>query len=76
MLDVEQHSGVSVVRLRRGKVNALDLELLQAITAAMNEAGDDAAVVLTGSGRPSRPELTCAGSWRAGGRTRRSSCPR
>ena len=34
MLDVEQRSGVAVVRLRHGKVNALDLELLQAITAA------------------------------------------
>jgi enoyl-CoA hydratase len=34
MLDVEQRSGVTVIRLRHGKVNALDLELLRAITAA------------------------------------------
>ena len=35
MLDVEQRSGVALVRLRHGKVNALDLELLQALTAAL-----------------------------------------
>ena len=50
MLDVEQRSGVTVVRLRHGKVNALDLELLQAITAAMRDADENAAVVITGSG--------------------------
>ena len=33
MIDVEQRSGVTVVQLRHGKVNALDLELLRAITA-------------------------------------------
>lgn len=50
MLDVEQRSGVTVVRLRHGKVNALDLELLRAITAAMRDADDNAAVLITGSG--------------------------
>ena len=50
MLDVEQRSGVRLVRLRHGKVNALDLELLQAITAAMRGADENAAVVITGSG--------------------------
>ena len=50
MLDVEQHSGVSVLRLRHGKVNALDLELLQAITAAFGAADEHAAVVITGTG--------------------------
>ena len=49
MLDVEQRSGVTLVRLRHGKVNALDLELLQAITAAMRDADENAAVI-TGSG--------------------------
>jgi len=50
MLDVEQRSGVTVVRMRHGKVNALDLDLLRAITAAMGELDPGAAVVLTGSG--------------------------
>ena len=38
------------MRLRHGKVNALDLELLQAITAAMREVDPGAAVVITGTG--------------------------
>jgi enoyl-CoA hydratase len=50
MLDIEQHSGVSVLRLQHGKVNALDLELLHAITAALGEVDERAAVVITGTG--------------------------
>jgi enoyl-CoA hydratase len=50
MLDVEQHSGVRVLRLHHGKVNALDLELLQAITAALREVDEHAPVVITGTG--------------------------
>jgi enoyl-CoA hydratase len=50
MLDAEQRSGVTVLRLRHGKVNALDLELLQAITAALREVDEHAVVVLTGTG--------------------------
>jgi enoyl-CoA hydratase len=50
MIDVEQRSGVTVVRLRHGKVNALDLELLRAITKAMRDLDRGAAVVITGSG--------------------------
>ena len=50
MLDVEQRSGVTVLRLRHGKVNALDVDLLRAITVAMREAPPDAAVVITGAG--------------------------
>jgi enoyl-CoA hydratase len=50
MLDVEQRSGVTVIRLRHGKVNALDLELLRAITAAMRDQDRNGAVVITGSG--------------------------
>jgi enoyl-CoA hydratase/carnithine racemase len=50
MLEVEQHAGISVLRLRHGKVNALDLELLQAITAALREVDEHAAVVITGTG--------------------------
>ena len=34
MLDLEDRADVTIVRLRHGKVNALDLELLLAIPAA------------------------------------------
>jgi enoyl-CoA hydratase len=50
MLEVEQRSGVAVVRLRHGKVNALDLELLQALTAAVRNVDESAPVVITGTG--------------------------
>jgi enoyl-CoA hydratase len=50
VLDIEDRSEVTVVRLRHGKVNALDLELLEAITAAVRGVDDDRAVVLTGAG--------------------------
>jgi len=50
MLAVEQRSGVTVLRPRHGKVNALDVDLLRAITVAMGEAAPDAAVVITGAG--------------------------
>jgi enoyl-CoA hydratase len=50
MLEVEHRSGVTIVRLRHGKVNALDLELLQAVTAAMRDVEQDGAVVITGAG--------------------------
>jgi enoyl-CoA hydratase len=44
---------IALVRLAHGKVNALDLELLLAITATFREldAGEHRAVVLTGAGR-------------------------
>jgi enoyl-CoA hydratase/carnithine racemase len=50
VLDVEQRSGVTVVSLRHGKVNALDLELLRALTAAMRDLDGNEAVVITGAG--------------------------
>ena len=50
MLDVDQRSSVTVVRLNHGKVNALDLELLQEITAVMRDLNPNEAVVITGSG--------------------------
>lgn len=50
MLDIEERAGVAVVRLRHGKVNALDTELLTAITAAMREIDPAGAIVLTGTG--------------------------
>jgi enoyl-CoA hydratase len=53
VIDVDLVDGVAVVRLAHGKVNALDLELLERITATFTQLDADAslAVVLTGSGR-------------------------
>lgn len=48
MITVEERNAIAVVRLEHGKVNALDLELLRAITETMNGLSDAAAVVLTG----------------------------
>ena len=49
MISVEEREGVAVVRLDDGKVNALDLEMLRAITATMSRLVDAPAVVLTGA---------------------------
>ena len=49
MLNTYDRDGVTVVELDRGPVNALDLELLRALTAAVERA--DSPVVLTGAGR-------------------------
>ena len=49
MLNTYDRDGVTVVELDRGPVNALDLELLGALTAAFDRA--DSPVVLTGAGR-------------------------
>jgi enoyl-CoA hydratase len=53
MIERSEVDGVAVVRLAHGKVNALDLELLAAITATFAEldAGPSRAIVLTGTGR-------------------------
>ncbi|HEY5396671.1 MAG TPA: enoyl-CoA hydratase/isomerase family protein [Trebonia sp.] len=50
MLETEDRSGVTVLRLQHGKVNALDTELLRAITRAMQGLNPAAAVVITGAG--------------------------
>ena len=50
MLETEDRSGVIVLRLQHGKVNALDTELLRAITAAMGDLDPASAVVITGAG--------------------------
>lgn len=42
--------GIAVLRLSHGKVNALDVELLDAIVTAFGEVADAPAVVLTGEG--------------------------
>ncbi|WIM99695.1 enoyl-CoA hydratase/isomerase family protein [Actinoplanes oblitus] len=53
MLEVTETDGIAVVRLAHGKVNALDLELLERLTAtfAALDTGPARAVVFTGSGR-------------------------
>ena len=51
MINVEDVEGVAVMSLAHGKVNALDLELLQAITTTVNGLADANAVVITGAGR-------------------------
>jgi enoyl-CoA hydratase len=50
MLETEDRSGVTVLRLRHGKVNALDIELLRAITGAMKDLDPAGAVAITGAG--------------------------
>jgi enoyl-CoA hydratase len=50
MLDLEERGEVAIMRLQHGKVNALDLELLLAISEAMRAVDQARAVVITGSG--------------------------
>jgi enoyl-CoA hydratase len=49
MLAIDRRGEVTVVRLQHGAVNALDLELVRALTAAFEESTGP--VVLTGTGR-------------------------
>src|SRR3954453_14621659 len=51
MIQVGHEGDVAVVRFEHGKVNALDLELLRAITTRMGEVSSAGAIVLTGTGR-------------------------
>jgi enoyl-CoA hydratase len=51
VLDIERRSGIAVITMNHGKVNALDLELLRAVTAAVRDCEDASALVLTGTGR-------------------------
>ena len=50
MLDIEDRSGVAVLRMRHGKVNALDLDLVLAISEAVRGQDEHRALVLTGAG--------------------------
>jgi enoyl-CoA hydratase len=50
VLDLEERGEVTIMRLQHGKVNALDLELLLAVTEAMRAVDQARAVVITGSG--------------------------
>lgn len=51
MIHIEREGDVAVVRFEHGKVNALDLELLHAISETMRGLSDAGAIVLTGTGR-------------------------
>jgi enoyl-CoA hydratase len=51
VIAVDHHDGVAVVRFEHGKVNVLDLELLQALAETLGELHDADAIVLTGAGR-------------------------
>jgi enoyl-CoA hydratase len=51
VIAVDHHDGVAVVRFEHGKVNVLDLELLQAIAATLKSLDDVDALVLTGAGK-------------------------
>ncbi|MCC7346690.1 MAG: enoyl-CoA hydratase/isomerase family protein [Variibacter sp.] len=58
MIEHSEQDGIRVLRLAHGKASALDLELVEALRAALERAGKDAvrAVVLTGSAH-----IFCAG---------------
>lgn len=50
-LYIEDHDGVAVLKLDRPPVNATDVETLEELTAALEQAAEAKAVVLTGGGR-------------------------
>jgi enoyl-CoA hydratase len=51
MIEITDESGIAVLRLNHGPVNALDLEILTAVPEALAAVADARAVVLTGAGR-------------------------
>jgi len=51
MLDLEERGRITIVRLEHGRVNALDVELLEAIAQAFGSLERGRAVVFTGAGR-------------------------
>jgi enoyl-CoA hydratase/carnithine racemase len=53
MIDVESHAGIAVLTMTYGKVNALDIEFCEALTARFTELrqSDAKALVFTGQGR-------------------------
>lgn len=50
MIELEQRGEVALLTLAHGKVNALDLELVRELLAALGELEETGAVVLTGRG--------------------------
>jgi len=72
MLSISNDGAVTVVRIEHGKVNALDLELLQAITEVFRTRRDEV-IVLTGSGSALSASPNCSSASRSRVRPWRSS---
>jgi enoyl-CoA hydratase len=51
MIEVNERDGVAILRMADGKVNAMSIELCEAVTARFRELSHARAVVVTGSGR-------------------------
>jgi enoyl-CoA hydratase len=53
VIDVETNSGIAVLKMRHGKVNAMDLEFCQALISELRKlkTGDCRAAILTGNDR-------------------------
>jgi enoyl-CoA hydratase/carnithine racemase len=53
MFEIDRHGDVAVLRIAHGKVNAIDVELADGLTAGIRELADSdaGAVVVTGDGR-------------------------
>jgi enoyl-CoA hydratase len=53
MIDIKTNNGIALVTLNHGKVNALDIEFCEALTARFSELrkSDAKAVILTGQGK-------------------------
>lgn len=56
MIEREEREGIVTLRLAHGKASAMDVELLEALIAALDGALDARAIVLTGTG-----SIFCAG---------------
>ncbi|MBV9497687.1 MAG: enoyl-CoA hydratase/isomerase family protein [Acidobacteria bacterium] len=50
MIERKDENGIAILRLDHGKVSAMDLELCDALSAAIDSAQDARAIVLTGTG--------------------------
>jgi enoyl-CoA hydratase len=76
MLFTEDRNDVVILRIEHGRVGALDVEPLNALTDAVTTS--DRSWSSPPAACPSPPEWTCAGSWTAAGRTPGNSwlrCP-
>ena len=53
MITVEKHDGIAILTMAYGKVNAIDIELLQELQSRLNEIepSDERAVILTAQGK-------------------------
>src|ERR1041385_4600928 len=56
LIEREERDGIVILRLAHGKASAMDVELMEALIAALDAASDARAVILTGTG-----SIFCAG---------------